>query len=653
MVPSLNILGEPPFTTDATGKPKSRIAMVFPASRTLVTVPGIHATQRLEYVDWLNEKRRTEGLPKLTRTEEAAECDQAVDLILEDYSILIRPDPENMDLAFEADELLQEIVPKHRIKFLHVLNRKVHDAIKRRGENWRITPLPTSVHEMKRMIAASRIGIRCGEIYYYNRATGTRLLTFHEFDRLGLLDAEELQRHLIEIAEFSAKVNAQGYPEVSFFMADDSFSKEDFLSRGFDRLESHRVGGAHADLKRKFCDAVRSEFRCDDLNSSHWRNRMFAALIGQRDEVVSEETLLGLSSEFFMQIQWLPGGRIEQDELFFDSIFHEDGACSLDQEREGICDPLAREFIYNFVREYGDLEYVNVGRVVNSLSRRSRSDERRGVYIAQIKLRGREKELISIIRMQKRGVRERLDDGKELLQAMIESEDYTDYTLDRRLGCRQLGMNISRRVVARKISERYVTESTGPEGIFIWSPYFEREYIRGIATDKMPRHRFENEAFSLQFARMLGRAAAPNMIVGRCDTEMHVLFDDGDEIVVEDKNGTPVDIIIGDITGAFYDYQRPLQDVTLAYAEPVLRRASYLPSPDAFARVYFDAFAERFAAIQQEYRKRRRAFDMLFRYRRYDEAGSFAHRWTQVLKRLDQADPKALTDKMRRESLIS
>jgi hypothetical protein len=236
---------------------------------------------------------------------------------------------------------------------------------------------------------------------------------------------------------------------------------------------------------------------------------------------------------------------------------------------------------------------------------------------------------------------------------MIESEEYTEYTLDRRLGCRQLGMNISRRVVARKINERYVAKWTGPEGIFIWSPYFEREYIRGIATDKMPRHRFENEAFSLQFARMLGRAAAPNMILGRCDTEMRVLFDDGDEIVIEDKNGTPVEIIIGDITGAFYDYRRPLQEVTLAYAEPVLRRASYLPSPDAFARVYLDAFVERFAAIQQEYRTRRRAFDTLFKYRRYDEGGSFAHRWRQVLKRLDEADPVAIADKMRQESSIT
>jgi hypothetical protein len=647
MKPNLNVLGELPFTKGLPGRPKSRIATIFPHMRTLATRPGIHATQRLDYIDWLNERRRDQGLRPLSRTEETAECSQAVDLILEEKAILIRPDPDQMDLAFHADELLQEMVPKHRIKFLDVLNRKVHDAIKRRGECWRITPLPTSTGEMMRMIAASRIGIRCGEIYYYNRAAGTRLLTFHEFDRLGALDTKTLGRQLLEIQEFSARCNSRGYPEVDFFMADQSFSQDDFQGHDLQQLDSHRLGRLYMELKRRFCDAVPPEFRCDDLTSSQWRNRMFAALIGQKDEVVSEETLLGLSSEYYMQIRWLPGGRIEDDELIFDSIFDEGGECTADDERRELCDSTACQFIYNFVREYGDLEYVNIGRVVNSLSRRAKPDGRRDVYIAQIKLRGREKEIISIIRMQKRGVRERLEEEKDLLQAMIESEDYTEYTLDRRLGCRQLGMNLSRRVVARKISERYVAGWTGPDGIYIWSPYFERDYIRGIATDKMPRHRFENEAFSLQFARLLGRAAAPNMIVGRCDTEMHVLFDDGDEVVIEDRNGTPVDIVVGDITGAFYDYKQRLEDVTFAYAEPVLRRAAYLPSPDAFARVYLDAFVERFTNIQDEYRRRRAAFDTLFKYRRYDEAGSFAHRWERVLKRLDEADARALADKIR------
>ena len=87
-----------------------------------------------------------------------AEWQDSVDLIMEDDTVLIRPDPDNMQLMFRADELLQELVPKHQVKFLLVRNEKVRTAIKQRGEYWRISPLPKTPDEMKQMIAASKIG---------------------------------------------------------------------------------------------------------------------------------------------------------------------------------------------------------------------------------------------------------------------------------------------------------------------------------------------------------------------------------------------------------------------------------------------------------------------------------------------------------------
>ena len=73
--------------------------------------------------------------------------------------MLIRPDPNNMQLMFRADELLQELVSKHHIKFLLVRNEKVRAAIKQRGEYWRISPLPKTPEAMRQMIAASKIAI--------------------------------------------------------------------------------------------------------------------------------------------------------------------------------------------------------------------------------------------------------------------------------------------------------------------------------------------------------------------------------------------------------------------------------------------------------------------------------------------------------------
>ncbi|NQT16383.1 MAG: hypothetical protein HQ582_26735 [Planctomycetes bacterium] len=643
----LRIVGNAPFSAGEAGRRPSRIATLFPSTATIITLPGIHATQRLAYVDLLNKERAESGPSKLTREEEDAEMAGAVDLIMEDDAILIRPRPDNMPLAFQADELLQELVSKQNVKFLDVRIEQVHHAIKQRGECWRVTPLPKSPQDMQEMIAASRIAIHGDEIYYYNKAAGTRFLTCREFDQLAKLDDAHLRLHLAEIGEFSARTNIRGKPEVDFFMADDSFSPADFAPYDFQSIANDELRAAHGQIGEKLQNAVPAQFQKDDPANLEWRNAMCTALIGQEDEVVSEETLLGLSSEFFMQIQWLPGGRIEQGELIFDPIFEETGPAARDPETEQLYDEKARGFIYNFVREYGDLEYVNIGRVIGSLSQRPPTRGRREVYIAQVKQRGSQREILSIIRMQKWGVWEHLDEGTDRLTAILDSEEYTEYVLDRRLGCRQLGMNLPIRVTAKKIGETYAGRRGEWHGTLVRSPYFEREYIPGIATDKIPNRCFQSEAFALGCARLLGRAAASNVIVGRCAPNGKVLFDDGDEVVVETKSGLPTEIVVADQTGTFSDYHRDLLEVAVQYAQPIARRWRHVANPHQFAGTYVDAFRERFARIQEEYRNRRGAFDTLFKHRVRDEAGSFAYRWERVLERLDRTDPHELAEGVR------
>ena len=638
----LRVLGEDPLAKDENGKLRSRIGTLFPDTNTVVTLLGIHATQRLAYVDFLNQERLRNGLPILTKEEREACCDRSVDLIMEDDAILIRPDPENMPLAFEGDELLQQFVPKHKIRFLNVLNEKVRLAVKKRGECWRITALPKSPDEMKEMIAASRIGIHGDEIYYYNKTAGTRLLTCHEFSQLGSRGPEPLRRYLAEIKAFSGKFNRRGNPEIDFFMADGSFSNADLAGHNFRAFSPDQLIAVYRDLLHEFENAVGPEYRNDDRDCTEWRNGMCAALLGQPEEVISEETLLGLSPEFFMQIQWLPGGRIEEGELIFDPIFEQDFPDAEDRVVKRLYDEKSRGFIFNFVREYGDLEYINIGRVTNSLSRRPVSSGRRAVYIAEVKQKDSDKEIVSIIRMQKWGVQEHLDEGKELLDAILESEEYTEYVLDRRLGCRQLGMNIPARVTARRLLEEYDGKRADHHGLLVRTPYLERDYIAGIATDKIPKHRFGDDTFALRFARLLGRAAAPNIIVGRCNLKGEVLFDDGDEVVLENENGMPTEIIVSDQTGTFADYGRDLREVASQYAGPINRLAKRVSNLEEFAAVYVRAFVERFSAIKKEYRNRKRAFDTLFKHHQRDEKGSFAYRWEAVLRRLSKTDPREL-----------
>jgi hypothetical protein len=433
---------------------------------------------------------------------------------------------------------------------------------------------------------------------------------------------------------------------VAFFMASQAFSKADLAPCDCDALDALTLMTVYETLRQKFCDAVPPEFRHDEINHLEWRNRMYAALIGEDEKAISEESLLGLSSEFFMQIEWLPGGRIEEGELIFDPAFElaeETGNLALRR----LCDDKCRGFIFNFVREFGDLEYVNIGRVVGSLSHRPMTPGRRDVYIAQVKQRGIKDEIVKIIRMQKWGIREHLDDGKRLLDAIIQSEEYTEYILDRRLGCRQLGMNLPPRTTAKRISERYAGPRRDLQNVQIWSPYFERDYIRGMATDKIPLQKVADPAFATRLARLLGHAAAPNMIVGRCDLQGCVVFDDGDEVLIENDVGLPVEIVVADQMGTFGDYRTDLEHFAAAYAEPINHRVSLLANPDECAAFYVDAFVARFSKIQLEYRKRKRAFDTLFKNRPRDEAGSFAFRWECVLDRLRQAEPQNLGNLIR------
>lgn len=628
------IIGDHPLAKQPDGELVSRVGTAFPYARTIVTIPGIHATQRVAFVEILNREHEVDGSPGLTEYEQNLHWENSVDLVMEGDTVLIRPDPDKMELAFDADDLLQEIVPKHKIRFMHVINDKVRNAIKYRGENWRINPLPQGIEEMGLMILNSRIGIGGENIYYYNRGTGTRVLTCGQFSGLLKFDEADLRVHLSEIQDFSGRKNRHGHPEISFFKS-NGFSSADFVPYDFYSLSSAELRDACVELLNKFRHSVPPEYQQDEVDSPDWRREMFSSLIGREEQAVPEEVLLGMSSEFYMQIEWLPGGRFEHGELIFDPVFEDQ---EQEEELQRICDVKVKGFLFNFMREYGDMIYVNIGRVPQSLSKRPAATGRRDVYIAELMLKGATHEVVRIIRMVKWGIREHLQDKKDLIEAIMEAEEYIEYILDRRLGCRQLGMNLPARIVARKITECYEGQQHLLRGRPIWATYIERDYIHGIATDKMPGGKFANPEFALRFASLLGKAAAINLVVGRTDLEGNVVFDDGDEVIITNKDGIPEDLVIADPTGTFNDYLTPLDVLVKSYGKAINSRAALVPDAVAFAARYLEAFATELKRIQQEYRKRKRGFDSLFRHRRCDPLGSYAYRWMKVLERLNATD---------------
>ncbi len=653
---ALKLIGAPPFERDGNGEQKSRIGTLFLGHKVLYTLPPQqHAMQRMLFVASLNAERAQQSLPPLTPEAERQIYSESVDLIFDPGQILIRPFPDRMDLAFAGDELLQESFSKRQIVFLNVSNSQVRDAIKRRGECWRLSSIPKTRAGRRSLILGSKVAIQGLPVYFYNRLTGTRWLTHQTFADLAALDDASLARHLQEIADNSVRRNRIDRPELSFFATDLGFlDLRAYVGGFFEKLSVSDLRREFELLKKKFHANVLEVFRRDDVDNDVWSRRMTTALFLDGCETQTEEILSGLSPEFFLQIEWLPGGRFEEGEFLFDSVFDEAEARLKDEALQQLCDPRAKGIIFNLIREYGDLEFINVGRIPDALGRNyspsqgAQSKRRRGVYIAELSSRNAQVPIKRFMRLQKWGVWEHLDEGKDMLQAIEESEKYTEYWLDRRLGCRQLGMALPGRVIMRRLREIYTGSNQKYHGGVIRTTYFEREYLEGIATDKIPLENYSRPGFATRLATLLGTAAASNMIVGRAlKLGESPVFDDGDEIVRLGSDNLPADIVLGDHSGAFGEYQKTLAYFAAYYARPINLRDQRISNPRDFAKIYLAAFHERFLQIQGDYRKRRRAFNTLFKHCKYDTNGSFAYRWEKVLERLDQTDAAALTTAIR------
>ncbi len=627
-----------------------QVATIFPDTRTLVTEGTTHMRHREVYCDRLEEQRRAAQAEPLTASERSKIWRSGVDLIIQPDLVLIRPDPDQIDRVLQADELLQGIVNKQRIRFQLASNAKVFAALTKRGELWRVASDAVTSDEMKKRIRNARMKLGGRAIYYYSPPTGTRFLTLNELRLLAGLNAAELHQHLAEIQTYCQRYSKRGGLEVDFFLGGAGL-RTAFRDARFPAGDEEALRGEHRRLCGLFEEHVPPRLRSDDLAVEEWWLAMYDALYPLEEHGAEVQEWLGLAAEFRKHVKWLPGGRLKRGHLDFDPIFDkvtgaELAALECQENRR------ARAIILNFVRDYGDLEYINVGWINESLSRARRPERgHRDVYVVVIKRASEDREQVHMLRMQKWDMTFRLDHGKSPETAMFETEEYTEYTQDRYLGCRRLGMNLFGPIRIGKISELYHGTQKKLDGTPIWTPYFEREYVRGIASDKLTKEHWSRPGYAERFAQLLGQAAASNIIVGRgdgrtegiADEDLIVFFDDGDEVVVE-RDDMIESLVVMHHTGSFWHFHQPLCRFAAAYARPVLQRWDKLPDPAAFARIYLDAMIDRLADIQREYREDRHAFEHLFHLRQPRSEGNFAHRWQRVLKRLEETDPAVLKE---------
>ena len=631
----MKTIGEKIFAKAADGSLVSRIGTMFLRTPGLVTAKGVHAMQRFMWIEELSKER------KLSPAEEEAELAESVDLIFTENQVLIRPDPDRMDLAFRADAELQKMVSKRSIRFLNTNSAKVRAALRERGENWRMARQPISQDDMVELIEKSKVPIRERPVYYYNRASGTRYLTASCADDIERLDPEAFRRQLAEIVQGLSKRNRHGQLEIDLFPTTTSPAiKRALKSIDVAGLGDEALKAEYLRINTEWRMSLPAELRDETPSNFEWRNEMCHTLTKTPNDTSAEEQDLvaGIAPEFYRQIEWLPGARIDDGEVVFDTIYDE-AARTQDPDLLAICDRRVKSFLFNTTRLFGRMKYINIGRIANSLARRPIEDGRRGnVYIMQYMEEGGDEAKVMMIRLQKWGVSEHLDEGKDLLQSIIEADEYSDYILDRRLMCRQLGMNLPTRLGYGHFTEKY-RGANQYNGCAVRTAYFVRKYVPGIASDKVPLQKLRNPAWAAKFAYLMGEAAATDLIVGRCSSTAGVLLFDGNyEIVQTGADGMPVEVKVTDHAGSFVEYLRPLEEIAPAYANFAARREKFVSDYPSFVRAYIDGFSKKFVDTQNSYREHRRAFDYLFSDRPYDTNGSGAYRWACALKRLDASD---------------
>lgn len=623
----------------------TRPATFFLDHQVLVTEGVTHAMQWERFADRLQTRRRQAGEPELRPEELHRLMGRCVVLYLRGGWLELPLARNDRDLLLEADSLLQRRFPKHRIRFLGVSDAAFIETIRRRGELWRISPPPMSWRAIQRFIQRCRSALGGDAIYYQNPHTGTRYLTYEGFASLETKPEEQLAAHLVEIAAHLGQMTRQGTPELVLWPEEAHRALAQRLREtDWSSLRGPELRKAYAAVRRAFEAATPANLRRDLPENQIWRDRLFEVL-GHEDQgrttLFADEVLGPL---FRHQIRWLPGLHFERGECVLDSVLNPDRQAELGD----LYNPTAIEVMRNTAREYVDLEFLNIGEIPNRL-RPGPVHGRRQVFLLDFKRRSEARSRLLVARFQKYGIREHLAEGDSLVDAILAAQDYTEYILDRRLGCRQLGMPLPEEFIMQQIPEKPPFQVPELGERLIWATYFTRDFLPGTPTPDLDEECLGHPERSLAVARLMGEAGAVNLVVGRvlADKSTEVNFDYGNEIIQFDQNGHPIRLIFCHHEGAFGNFEIPLTELAKGYARPVNDRTDRLPNPRRFAETYLQAFRRRYAAIREEYLTHKEAFQRLFHSLMRDPNGSFGTRWDACLQRLDSTPPEAVTQAIR------
>lgn len=632
----IEFLGPDFFARDESGQALGPIAVVYPGLLLLVTGRGIHAELICTAEAFLRARCRLDEQRDLTEAEERELYESVVPLIVRESTVLIRSFPDDMARVFAADELLQRLLPKPRIQFTGIHNAAVREQLRRRGESWRISPAPRSSQEVYYYIRACRVHVNTNAFYYQNAQSGERFLTYEEFQRIRPLLRKAPQKALCrlkEIHHLSQLVNDQGVPELSFFLPADTKLTTRPLG---DIIAVLQNADSPQDLARaevlfdffalSYAVAAGDELTIDGERHTAWQTTMYCRLYDLNEKTL-EEWMLRLSPEFHLNMRWLPGARLKDGEVLFESTV----------------ESKVRSLINYFVTTWPGIVSINVGRVESPLTNRDRTEEEREVYLVVLGFpEGREE--IRLLRMIKWDVRHRLKQGFPLSQAIRDTVSYRDYILDRLRAAAALKIPMLSYTAIQFEEE---LEGVGTIPIF----FFDRRYVEGMVTDKIPLSYYGKNGFIVRLARLLGVAAAASMVLGRASHRTQELFfDDGDEVIQLDRDKLPERLVISETTGSFTDSTTPVRVLLsqcLGHLAAHLAKARRRGVTRADLKAAVEAFSEgltgeieRMQALLQD-----PSMDLHSLFANSSaEPGSVRARWDNMLNRLTATEAAAIRE---------
>ena len=630
------LLGPDLFAVDEQGDALAPIASVFPRHQAVVAGRGIHAGLAGILAGYLR-RRDPETLGEAFSEEEIELYQDAVPVLIRGSTVLIRSDPDDMSHCFAADELLQRLVPKKRIQFTCPHLCPVRQELRRRGESWRSLPPPRTVDEVRAYIRSSRVRVKTGTVYYQNVARGGRYLTYQEFLAIRPLlqrDPGEARARVEEILELHRLLNEQGAREVSFFLPVGSRLDTRVLEELAAVLREESPGGNAAQalavfdrFAAEFAESAGVDLSADDLDNPVWRTTMFCRLLDIEERDL-EEWALGLSPEFHLNVQWLPGACLQDGVRFEPNV-----------------EPRVRGLIEHYHQVRPEAIAINVGRVRSSQTKRDRTGEHREVFLVVL-TRPDESEDIRLVRMIKWDVQHRLERGADVEQAVRETVQYRDYVFDRLRAAAALELPIP------PFHEIHLEETVAGRGrapVF----FFERPYVNGVATDKISLAQYRRPGFLPRLAELLGRGAAASLVLGRaCPRTGRLYFDDGDEMVILDEDMLPDRLLLAETTGSFNDTTTPLPvlldtclDRVALHFERARGQGASAQDLESAVRRFAEGLAAEIERMQKLVRDPASGLREMFA-ERTRELGGIRRRWEAMLARLEAADPAALREQV-------